>query len=83
MDRARFNFIWETTAIFFAVVALLFWRFAGGYLVLRWVLLVAALGLMVVVAYLRLTRLHHLPRDREEEGPPRPPFGPLEPPSER
>jgi len=80
VDRARFNFIWETAAIFFAIFALLFWRFAGRYAVLRWVLLLAGFGLMVVVAYLRLSRLHRLRDERKDDGPLGPPFGPPGPP---
>ena len=77
MTRERFNFIWETTAIFAAILALLFWRFSSQGAVFRWGVLLVALVLMLVVTYRRLKRLHE-PREEptDQESPP---FGP--PPS--
>ncbi len=78
VTRERFNFVWETAAIFAAIFALLFWRFSSQGVVFRWVVLVAALVLMLVVTYLRLSRLHRLRGERQDQDSP-PPFGP--PPS--
>ena len=77
LTRERFNFIWETAAIFAAILALLFWRFSSQGAVFRWGVLLVALVLMLVVTYRRLRRLHE-PRgeSRDQDSPP---FGP--PPS--
>jgi len=71
VTRERFNFIWETAAIFAAIFALLFWRLSSQGPGLRWGVLVAALVLMLVVTYLRLSRLHR-PRGerRDQDSPP-------------
>ncbi len=78
MTREQFTFIWETTAIFLAVFALLFWRFASQHHVLRWSVLVGALLMMILVAVRRVRRLHRLKDERQKQGPgppgPPPPF---------
>ena len=76
--REKFNFIWETVVIFVAIFALWPWRL-GWRPVLFWRgVLLLALVLMAVVAYLRIRRLHRLREERDKQGPTTP-FGPLPP----
>jgi hypothetical protein len=79
VDKQKFDFIWETAAIFFALFALLFWRFNQSLTALRWGLLLAAFALMILVAYRRITRLHRMKDEQDQKDPPGPPFGPFPP----
>lgn len=74
MDRERFHFIWETAAIFFALFAL--WPWQLGWEPRRfWCgVLIAALVLMLVVAYRRISRFRRLREEERGQGPP--PFSP-------
>ena len=77
MTRDRFNFIWETAAIFFAIFAIWPWRLGWEPKALWYSVLAAALLLMVLVAVRRIRRMHRL-RDEQSEQGPRPP-GPFPP----
>jgi hypothetical protein len=78
VTRERFNFIWETAAIFFALFSLWPWGLGWEPVRLWQGVLLLALVLMAVVAYVRLRRLHRLPKERDKQGPTTP-FGPLPP----
>jgi len=78
MTKERFNFIWETAAIFVAIFALWPWLLGWEPRRFWWGVLVGALVLMLVVAYRRIRRLHALREEREDQES-LPPFGPLPP----
>jgi hypothetical protein len=78
VTRERLNFIWETAAIFFALFSLWPWGLGWRPVLLWRGVLLLALVLMVIVAYLRIRRVHRLPKERDKQGPTTP-FGPLPP----
>ena len=77
MTRERFNFVWETAAIFFAIFSIWPWRLGWEPKALWSGVLIAALLLMVLVAVRRIRRVHRMRDERREQGPPPP--GPLPP----
>jgi hypothetical protein len=79
VDKQKFDFIWETAAIFFALFALLFWRFNQTLTALRWGLLLVAFALMILVAYRRIGRLRRMKDEQDQSGPSGPPFSPFPP----